>query len=113
MPVIFVPDTRYRNGSPGRQRPGRSQTCGQTRSQTRRHSFGGASIPFGCASAGGKHQNAGATGMWKGRMGMGRIIKALVLLVIVAFIGLVAYSYVADLSPRQGEVTVPVTLDAP
>lgn len=51
--------------------------------------------------------------MRKGRVGMGRIIKALVLLVILAFLGLVAYAYVADLSPRQGEVTVPVTLDAP
>lgn len=61
----------------------------------------------------GRHQDAGATGKRKGRMGMGRIIKALALLVVVAFIGLVAYSYVADLSPRQGEVTVPVTLDAP
>jgi hypothetical protein len=57
--------------------------------------------------------NAGATGNGKGRLGMGQLIKALALLVILAFVGLVAYAYIADLSPRQGEVTVPVTLDAP
>lgn len=43
---------------------------------------------------------------------MGRILKALVVLVILAFLALTAYAYLADLSPRQDQVTVPVTLDA-
>lgn len=43
---------------------------------------------------------------------MGRIIKALVVLVVLGFIGLSGYAYIADLSPAQGEVKVPVTLNA-
>ncbi len=43
---------------------------------------------------------------------MGRIIKLLLTLAILAFLGLTAYAYLADLSPDQGVVTVPVTLDA-
>jgi hypothetical protein len=43
---------------------------------------------------------------------MGRIIKALVLLVIFALIGLTGYAYLGDLTPVQGEVTKPVVLDA-
>ncbi len=43
---------------------------------------------------------------------MWRIIKALVLLVILGFIGLTVYAYLGDLSPVQGEVTKPVVLDA-
>lgn len=43
---------------------------------------------------------------------MGRIIKALFLLAILGFIGLTGYAYLADLSPAQGEVKVPVTLNA-
>lgn len=43
---------------------------------------------------------------------MGRIIKALVLLVIFGFIGLAGYAYFGDLSPVQGEVKKPVVLDA-
>jgi hypothetical protein len=43
---------------------------------------------------------------------MGRIIKALVLLVIFGFIGLVGFAYLGDLSPMQGEVTKPVVLNA-
>jgi hypothetical protein len=43
---------------------------------------------------------------------MGRIIKALVLLVIIGFIGLAGYAYLGDLSPVQGEVTKPVVLNA-
>lgn len=42
---------------------------------------------------------------------MGRILKVLVVLVILAFVALTGYAYLADLSPRQGTVTVPVTLD--
>ena len=43
---------------------------------------------------------------------MGRIIKSLFLLAILGFIGLTGYAYLADLSPAQGEVKVPVTLNA-
>ena len=43
---------------------------------------------------------------------MGRIIKAVFLLAILGFIGLTGYAYLADLSPHQGEVKVPVTLNA-
>jgi hypothetical protein len=43
---------------------------------------------------------------------MGRIIKALVVLVIFGFIGLAGYAYLGDLSPVQGEVKKPVVLDA-
>ena len=43
---------------------------------------------------------------------MGRIIKALFLLAILGFIGLTGFAYLADLSPDQSEVKVPVTLDA-
>lgn len=43
---------------------------------------------------------------------MGRIIKALVVLVILGFIGLTGYAYLGDLSPSQGEVKKPVVLNA-
>lgn len=43
---------------------------------------------------------------------MGRIIKALFLLAILGFLGLTGYAYLADLSPDQAEVKVPVTLNA-
>jgi hypothetical protein len=43
---------------------------------------------------------------------MGRIIKALVLLVIVGFLGLTSYAYLGDLTPEQSEVKMPVVLNA-
>ena len=43
---------------------------------------------------------------------MGRIIKALVVLVIFGFLGLTGYAYLGDLTPSQGEVTKPVVLNA-
>jgi len=43
---------------------------------------------------------------------MGRIIKALVVLVILGFIGLTIFAYLGDLTPDQGEVTKPVVLNA-
>jgi hypothetical protein len=43
---------------------------------------------------------------------MGRIIKALVVLVILGFVGLTAYAYLADLTPDQAEVKKPVVLNA-
>lgn len=43
---------------------------------------------------------------------MGRIIKGLLVLALVGFVALTGYAYLADLSPEQGEVKVPVTLNA-
>ena len=43
---------------------------------------------------------------------MGRIIKALILLVIIGFIGVTAYAYLGDLAPVQSEVKQPVVLNA-
>lgn len=43
---------------------------------------------------------------------MGRVILGLVVVAILGFAALSLYAYVADLSPEQGTVTVPVTLDA-
>ena len=43
---------------------------------------------------------------------MGRIIKALILLVIIGFIGLTAYAYLGDMAPVQSEVKQPVVLNA-
>lgn len=41
-----------------------------------------------------------------------RLIKLLVVLAILGFMGLTGYAYLADLSPEQQQVTVPVTLNA-
>ena len=43
---------------------------------------------------------------------MGRIIKALVVLVILGFIALTGYAYLRNLEPQQSEVTKPVVLNA-
>lgn len=43
---------------------------------------------------------------------MGRVFMGLVVLAVVGVAGLSAYAYLADLSPAQGEIKVPVTLDA-
>ncbi|WP_300029797.1 hypothetical protein [uncultured Roseobacter sp.] len=48
---------------------------------------------------------------------MGRLFKLLIFLLVVGFIGLTGYAYVgpyfgADFSAPQGEMRVPVTLDA-
>ncbi|WP_152823836.1 hypothetical protein [Fertoebacter nigrum] len=43
---------------------------------------------------------------------MGRIIKAILVLAVVAFAALTGYAYLADLSPDQAEVTKPVVLNA-
>ena len=48
---------------------------------------------------------------------MGRIIKLLLYLVVIGFIGLVGYAYIGpffgvDFSAPQTEMRVPVTLDA-
>ncbi|WP_099823206.1 hypothetical protein [Oceaniglobus indicus] len=43
---------------------------------------------------------------------MGRILKLLVFLAVVGFAALSGYAYLGDLGPEQGEVVVPVTLNA-
>jgi hypothetical protein len=42
---------------------------------------------------------------------MGRIIKAVLVLAVLGFLGLTAFAYLADLTPPQTEVTKPVVLD--
>ncbi len=42
---------------------------------------------------------------------MGRLLKALVFLVLLGFIALTGYAYLGDLSPVVTEVSQPVTLD--
>ena len=48
---------------------------------------------------------------------MGRLIKFLIYLIFVAAVGLTGYAYLgpwfgADFSAQQGEIAIPVTLDA-
>lgn len=43
---------------------------------------------------------------------MGRLIKAVLVLVVLGFAGLVGYAYLADLAPEPAEVKVPVILYA-
>ena len=43
---------------------------------------------------------------------MGRIVKALLILVLLGLVALIGYAYLADLSPTKAEVKVPVTLNA-
>jgi len=42
---------------------------------------------------------------------MGRILKVVVFLVIVGFVGLTGFAYLGNLSPTRSDVTLPVTLD--
>ena len=42
---------------------------------------------------------------------MGRIFKAVLVLALLGFVGLTGFAYLADLSPTQAEVKVPVTLN--
>lgn len=43
---------------------------------------------------------------------MGRIIKAILVLFVLGFLVLTGYAYLGDLRPAQGEVRLPVVLDA-
>ena len=43
---------------------------------------------------------------------MGRLIKAMLVLAILGFAASVAYTYLAEMTPVTGQVTVPVTLNA-
>lgn len=42
---------------------------------------------------------------------MARLLKGLIFLVLVAFIGLVGYAYLGNLEPETGDVRQPVQLD--
>lgn len=42
---------------------------------------------------------------------MARILKALITLILFAFLGLVAYAYLGDLSPGKTEISQPVELN--
>ena len=42
---------------------------------------------------------------------MGRLVKLVLFLVLLAFLGLVGFAYLGDLSPEKKQVTQPVTLD--
>ncbi|MEI4470470.1 hypothetical protein [Frigidibacter sp. MR17.24] len=41
---------------------------------------------------------------------MGRILKLVVFLVVLGFLGLTGYAYLGDLSPQRSEVRKPVAL---
>lgn len=41
-----------------------------------------------------------------------RLIKLVLVLVVLGFVGLTGYAYLIDLSPEPREVTLPVTLNA-
>lgn len=43
---------------------------------------------------------------------MGRILKAVLALAVLGFIGLGAYAYLGDMTPPQTQVTQPVMLNA-
>jgi hypothetical protein len=42
---------------------------------------------------------------------MARIFRALIVLLVVAFVAVVGYAYLGDMSPVQTETRQPVTLD--
>jgi hypothetical protein len=43
---------------------------------------------------------------------MGRLITLGLVLILLGFVGLTAYAYLAEMTPVGGEVSVPVTLHA-
>ncbi len=43
---------------------------------------------------------------------MGQLIKAVLVLAVLGFLGLVGYAYLADLTPQKSQVKVPVMLHA-
>ncbi|MFD1912927.1 hypothetical protein [Halodurantibacterium flavum] len=42
---------------------------------------------------------------------MGRLLKLVLFLLVLGFVGLVGYAYLGDLSPEQREITLPVGLN--
>lgn len=43
---------------------------------------------------------------------MVRLIKVVVVLAVLGFVGLTGYAYLVDLAPQAQQITVPVTLNA-
>ena len=43
---------------------------------------------------------------------MGRVIKLVAMLLVLGFVGLVGYAYLADMTPVRQEVKQPVVLNA-
>ena len=39
------------------------------------------------------------------------MVKVILVLVVIAFVGLIGYAYLGDLAPTQAEVVKPVTLN--
>lgn len=56
--------------------------------------------------------NAPAEPGGMGRQRMGRLLKLVVVLAVLAFVGLAGYAYLGDLAPGTQEIRQPVTLDA-
>ena len=42
---------------------------------------------------------------------MGRLIKTVLLLVVIGFLGLTGYAYLGDMTPKQSDVVQPVQLN--
>ncbi|MEM8957604.1 MAG: hypothetical protein AAGC86_07310 [Pseudomonadota bacterium] len=43
---------------------------------------------------------------------MGRLLRAIIYIVVILGLGLAAFAYLGDLSPDRGEVRIPVEIDA-
>ncbi len=43
---------------------------------------------------------------------MGRVIKLVVMLAVLGFVGLAGFAYLADMAPAPREIRLPVTLHA-
>ncbi|MEF3047651.1 hypothetical protein [Pseudotabrizicola sp. L79] len=59
-----------------------------------------------------KHRNTAETIKEGQKTVLGRLFKLVFVLVVLGGIGLTGYAYLADLSPQQEQITVPVTLNA-
>ena len=59
-------------------------------------------MPLICASS--SKVNRGST--------MGRLLRAIIYIVVILALGLAAFAYLGDLSPDRGEVRIPVEIDA-
>ena len=56
-----------------------------------------------CTASGGVARGKGKT--------MGRVIRAVLFLGVIAFLALIGYAYLGDLSPDQADVVKPVILN--
>ena len=68
--------------------------------------------PFRLEKAGATGRDRAGPGKDKKRQDtMVRIFKFLLLLALIAFVGLVGYAYLGDMTPERSDVTVPVDLN--